>query len=87
MQVRNREKVLQSKADLDWQILIEKRLDQLTSLLKTLSRRATLWSARVWQFLGNFHKLICLRMLLKATSKDLIWLQVMSQRTPPNNNR
>ena len=83
MQVRNREKVLLSKADLDWQILIEKRLDQLTSLLKTLSRRATLWSIRVWQFLGNFR----LRMLLKATSRDLIWLQEMSQRTPPYNDR
>ena len=30
VQVRNREKVLLSKPDLDWQILIEKRLDQLS---------------------------------------------------------
>ena len=31
------------------------------------------------EFLGNFHT--HLRTLLNATSRDLIWLQVMSQRT------
>ena len=80
--------VLLSKADLDWQIFLEKRLNQLTSLLKTLSRCATVWSIRVWQFLGNFN--IHLRMLLKLMQllrRDLIWLQVMSQRTQRYNDR
>ena len=70
--------VLLSKADLDWQIFLEKRLDQLTSLLKTLSRCATVWSIRVWQFLGNFN--IHLRMLLeimRLLRRDLIWFQVI----------